>query len=199
MNQSTKKIVITVYVIRDNVLGTHEVHEAIFKVFRAWAADCQDFKGVNYTALSSGDSVAVNLYPEQEVEGTWFKERGPDEVASPSPFFLEKHELTVFAEVVPAECSIVAFVGAQTMEQYRKHDINYAIDCAWCGCSYFEVAEIASDCDGFVGLYRSTIDAAANLPDTGMDSTEVLVEDADNIALLVNLNRDPSVELKVKP
>lgn len=178
-----------VYVVRDSVISTSESHDAILKAFKALVETCNDFKGVNSLSLQSGPAVEVNLYPEQEVEGFWFKERGPDVEASPSPFTLELHEFRVEAEVVPTECSLVAFIGEQTMEQYRKHDINYAIECAWSGWDFFEVSEIAEDCDGFIGLYRSTINAAANLPDTGFDSTEVHVNDADNIALLMNINR----------
>ena len=188
-----------VYVVRDNTVSVSSAHDAVIRAFKEWAEPSQDFNCVRYVAMYSGDSVPVNLYPEQEVEGFWFKERGPDEVQSPSPFVLELHELSVSAEVVPAECSIVAFIGPQTMEQYGKHDIDYAIEQAWCGCDIFEVAEIADDCDGFVGLYRSTINAASNLPDTGFDSAEVHVSNADNIALLINLNRAPEVSIKIRP
>lgn len=178
-----------VYTVRDSTVSTSEAQDAVIKAFKAWAEKSTDFKDVRYVRMQSGDHVPVNLYPEQKVEGFWFEERGPDAVQSPSPFVLEMHELSVSAEVVPTECSLAVFLGPQTMEQYVKHDVDYAIEHAWCGWEFFEVAEIAKDCDGFVGLYRSVINAAANLPDTGFDSAEVHTDAEDNIAMIVNLNR----------
>lgn len=178
-----------VYVVRDNTVSTSEAQDAVIKAFKEWADKSTDFKDVRYVSMHSGTSVPVNLYPEQKVEGFWFEERGPDAVQSPSPFSLELHELSVSAEVVPTECSFAVFLGPQTMEQYGKHDLDYAIEHTWGGWDFFEVEEIADDCDGFVGLYRSVINAAANLPDTGFDSAEVHVNAEDNIAMIVNLNR----------
>jgi hypothetical protein len=166
-----------VYLIRHEDTSQINAVRTALRAFSSWAPmsgtteETAVFAGVGAVEMFQGVSAQVNLYPDLEMagDGEYLYDRKPDAVKTLSPYYAELYELSVNAEKVPKEASIVLLIGDKVLSECDRADLNEIANTARDGARVFDVEEIAREGeDGVHGLVTAMAAAAANLPDTDM-------------------------------
>lgn len=179
---------IQVYTISHEDLAPVGVGIHAEEAFLRWASKNGAFANIKNTSMELVTKARAIMYPEPKLEGMGWEERAADAVATISPFHLSLYVMDVMfrSGEEPRATSLVAVVGEHALAALAGQNIDHAIEYAAYGCSIFDVGQIADGCDGFTGLFRDTVEAAANLPDTDMTPGELFRTTKPDVALIVH-------------